>query len=73
MFKQTSAQHEAKKKLSCFMIENYDDFFPTFSFVFFCLQAVSAATSYLIVLLQFDMTSDFQKFLDNSNSTLATI
>lgn len=26
-------------------------------------QAVSAATSYLIVLLQFDMSSDFQKFI----------
>lgn len=32
-------------------------------------QAVSAATSYLIVLLQFDMTSDFQKFLVYINTT----
>ncbi|CAO1367850.1 unnamed protein product [Diamesa tonsa] len=39
----------------------------------FIFSAVSAATSYLIVLLQFDMTSDFQKFLDNSNSTLAPV
>ncbi|CAO1305137.1 unnamed protein product [Diamesa serratosioi] len=39
----------------------------------FIFSAVSAATSYLIVLLQFDMTSDFQNFLDNSNSTVATV
>lgn len=35
------------------------------------MQAVSAATSYLIVLLQFDMTADFEKFIANANVTTA--
>ncbi|KAG5675397.1 hypothetical protein PVAND_005305 [Polypedilum vanderplanki] len=37
----------------------------------FIFSAVSAATSYLIVLLQFDMNADFQKFITNTNTTFA--
>lgn len=37
----------------------------------FIFSAVSAATSYLIVLLQFDMTSDFQKFIASLNKTVS--
>ncbi|CAG9797489.1 unnamed protein product [Chironomus riparius] len=37
--------------------------------IFFEIKTVSAATSYLIVLLQFDMTDDFQKLVGNNKTT----